>query len=79
VWRAFFAKLNGRETPLIWETLLVKPPKVLLVGTPVVNGASQSGSSLVVDGAATSQTGWLLAGDYIQLGTGGDCSTLYGY
>jgi hypothetical protein len=25
---------------------------------------------LVVDGASTSQTGWLLAGDYIQLGTG---------
>jgi hypothetical protein len=39
-------------------------------GTPLVNGASQTGGSLVIDGATNSVTGWLKAGDYIQLGTG---------
>ena len=39
-------------------------------GTPLVNGASQTGSSLVLDGATASQTGWLKAGDYFQLGSG---------
>ena len=39
-------------------------------GTPLVNGASQSGNTLIIDGATASQTGYLKAGDYIQLGTG---------
>ena len=36
----------------------------------MVNGASQSGNTLIIDGATASQTGYLKAGDYIQLGTG---------
>lgn len=39
-------------------------------GTPVVNGAGQTGDSLVIDGLPLSATGYLLPGDYIQLGTG---------
>jgi len=39
-------------------------------GTPVVNGASQTGDQLIIDGATVSQTGYLKAGDYIQLGAG---------
>lgn len=39
-------------------------------GTPVVNGASQTGSSLVTDGWTASKTGILKAGDWIQLGSG---------
>lgn len=39
-------------------------------GTPLVNGANQTGAVLVVDGASPSVTGWLRAGDLIQvLGT----------
>lgn len=38
-------------------------------GTPLVNGASQTGDSLDIDGLPTSETGYLLAGDYIQLGS----------
>ena len=38
---------------------------------PYVNGASQTGGSLVIDGASPDETGYLLAGDYIQLGTNG--------
>lgn len=39
-------------------------------GTPLVNGADQTGNSLICDGAPVSQTGYLKAGDYIQLGSG---------
>ena len=45
-------------------------------GTPLVNGASQTGSSLIIDGCPTSETGWLLAGDFVQVGTGAS-SELY--
>ena len=37
----------------------------------MVNGASQTGGTLNIDGCTASQTGWLKAGDYIQLGTAG--------
>jgi len=39
-------------------------------GTPVVDGAAQTGEALNVTGLPTSVTGYLLEGDYIQLGTG---------
>jgi hypothetical protein len=35
----------------------------------VVNGASQTGDTLNIDGVPASQTGYLKAGDYIQLGS----------
>lgn len=37
---------------------------------PFVAGASQTGASLDVDGASPDEAGYLLEGDYIQLGTG---------
>lgn len=43
-------------------------------GTPAIT--NQSGGTISVTGASTSKTGWLLAGDYIQIGSGGD-STLH--
>ena len=39
-------------------------------GTPIVAGASQTGEALNVSGLPLSATGYLLAGDYIQLGSG---------
>lgn len=39
-------------------------------GTPVVNGAGQIGESLNIDGLPINTTGYLLPGDYIQLGSG---------
>jgi len=72
VWRSFFVKLNGREHTFNMGDPLSKTAKGSAGGTPLVNGGSQTGKNLVVDGAAASQTRWLLAGDYIQLGTGGN-------
>jgi|TARA_B110000908_G_scaffold15285_1_gene17437 hypothetical protein len=39
-------------------------------GSPVVNGGSQTGEDLIIDGVPANKTGYLKAGDYIQLGTG---------
>ena len=47
-----------------------------LPGTPLVNGGSQTGNTLVIDGCPASKTGYLKAGDYIQLGSGSS-SRLY--
>ena len=43
---------------------------------PFVKGVGQTGGTLLVDGASPSETGYLLAGDYIQLGSGSS-STLH--
>lgn len=39
-------------------------------GTPLVNGASQTGNTLAIDGLPINTTNYLRAGDYIQLGSG---------
>jgi len=45
-------------------------------GTPLIAGADQTGNTLTIDGAPNSQTGWLLRGDWIQIGSGSS-SRLY--
>lgn len=72
-WNSFFLKLYGQ-----FGTFLLGDPNAstprgsasTAPGTPVVNGASQTGDTLNIDGAPASATGYLKAGDYIQLGTG---------
>ena len=71
-WFSFLVKLNGQ-----YGTFLLGDPHAAprgsassTPGTPVVNGASQVGSTLAIDGLPASATGYLKAGDYIQLGSG---------
>lgn len=72
-WNAFLLRLRGR-----FGTFLLGDPNAATSrgiaattpGTPVVNGASQTGNELDIDGCPTSRTGYLKAGDYIQLGAG---------
>jgi hypothetical protein len=69
-WISFLLKLNGS-----YGTFLLGDPngataRGVATGTPLVNGASQTGNELVTDGWTTSTTGILKAGDYIQLGAG---------
>ena len=46
-------------------------PRGIATGTPLLNGAHAINvNSLVTDGWTATQTGILLAGDYIQIGTG---------
>ena len=71
--RALFQALNQaiREGTLwdvqhlYWQTRLGAGG-----GTPLVNGASQTGSNLVIDGASPSITNWLRQGDIIQVAGG---------
>lgn len=62
--RGFLAQLRGK-----YNTAYVTPsdlPNGTLVGTPLVNGAAQTGSSLITDGWGVSQK-VLAAGDYFEV------------
>jgi hypothetical protein len=76
-WVSFLIKLKGMQ-----GTFLLGDPSGATArgsasstaGTPVVSGAGQVGDSLTISGAPNSATGYLLAGDYIQLGTAGSAT-----
>ena len=70
-WIAFLAKLRGPTHTFTMGDMFCNPQGEA-GGTPLVAGASQTGATLNVDGCTVSQTDWLKAGDYIQLGTGAD-------
>lgn len=69
-WISFLLKLNGKRGTFLLGDPAGTTPRGLATGTPLVNGAGQTGNSLVTDGWTASQTNILRAGDYIQLGTG---------
>jgi len=72
-WITFFMKqYGGYGTFLLGDPNAATPrgSAATTAGTPVVNGASQTGDELAIDGLPASATGYLKAGDYIQLGTG---------
>jgi len=50
---------------------LCATPQGNIGGTPRVNGGSQTGETLNIDGCTADVTDWLKAGDYIQLGAAG--------
>lgn len=71
-WNAFLTSLNGQYgTFLLGDPLAATPRGSAGVtpGTPLVNGAAQTGNILAIDGCPNSVTGYLKAGDYIQLGS----------
>lgn len=69
-WISFFLKLNGSYGTFLMGDPLGATARGVATGTPVINGASQTGGSLVTDGWTPGTTGILKAGDYIQLGAG---------
>jgi len=72
-WAAFLLRLRGAYgTFLLGDPLNATPrgSASTAPGTPLVNGASQTGDELVIDGIPTSGSDYLKAGDYIQLGSG---------
>ena len=70
VWLAILVSLNGREGTFLAGDPLGATARGALGGTPLVNGGSQTGRTLAIDGASNSITGWAKAGDWMQLGTG---------
>jgi hypothetical protein len=68
-WNAWLLSLRGQLGTFLMGDPMGATARGVATGTPLVNGASQTGGSLVIDGATISTTGWLKAGDYIQLGS----------
>ena len=66
----FLLKLNGMQGTFLFGDPTGETARGVATGTPLINGSSQSGNSLVTDGWTAGVTGILLAGDYLQLGTG---------
>lgn len=70
---AFLAKLNGREGTFLMGDPNGATPRgsaSSTPGTPIIDGASQTGVDLNIDGLPVGVSGYLLTGDYIGLGTG---------
>ena len=71
-WNSFLLRLRGQfGTFLLGDPNAATPrgSAASAAGTPVVNGASQTGNELAIDGLPASAVGYLRAGDYIQLGS----------
>lgn len=69
-WVAALSSLNGREGSFLLGDTANKTARGVATGTPLVKGASQTGSDLVTDGWTNGVTGILKAGDWVQLGSG---------
>lgn len=69
-WIAWLVSLRGQFGTFNMGDPSAATPRGVATGTPRVNGASQTGEDLNIDGCTANVTGWLKAGDYIQLGSG---------
>lgn len=73
-WEAFFGKLNGRQgTFLLGDPYRESPigSATSLPGTPVVSGAHAThAQGITLSGAPALASGYLRAGDYLQIGSG---------
>lgn len=72
-WVSFLLRLRGQYgTFLLGDPNAVTPmgSASTAPGTPVINGANQTGDNLNITGLPANANGYLMAGDYIQLGEG---------
>lgn len=66
----FLLKMNGQYGTFLLGDKSAPTARGVGTGTPLVNGASQTGGDLITDGWTPDTTGILKAGDWIQLGSG---------
>ncbi len=66
---SYFIALDGPIGTLYWYEHNYRTPRGTPTGTPLVDGASQTGEDIVTDGWGVSSSGVLLPGDWIQVGT----------
>ncbi len=67
---AVLMQLGGKNGTFLLGDPDGKTPRGSVAGTPLVDGAGQTGQVLNTKGWTASATGVLLAGDYIQIGSG---------
>ena len=65
----FLASLRGPSITFNLHDHSLEAPRGIGTGTPLVNGADQTGNTLITDGWTISQTGIMKRGDYFQVGT----------
>lgn len=65
----FIAALRGPVNTFNLHDHSLESPRGIATGTPLVNGASQTGNTLITNGWTVSQTGIMLRGDLFQVGT----------
>jgi hypothetical protein len=65
---AWLFRLNGQEHRFTVQDHRYRALQGVGGGSPLVNGASQTGAALIVDGAPSSISDWLKPGDYIKFG-----------
>lgn len=65
-WKSFFDQLEGAAGTFYGFDPDCIVPRGQALGTPLVNGGSQTGSSLIIDGC-TANTTFLKAGDYFSV------------
>lgn len=70
--KAFFLKLQGIHGRFLIGDPSKNSPSGSGLGSPVVSGGGQEGNSLITSGWNPDETGLLLPGDYVQIGTGVD-------
>lgn len=73
-WVAWLVSLRGSFGTFLMGDPIGATPRGAGGGTPLVNGASQTGQDLDIDGCTSNVTGWLKAGDYVQLGSAGSAT-----
>lgn len=72
-WDTFLAKMNGKEGSVLLgdpSASASRGSAATTPGTPVINGASQTGQDININGLPLSATGYLLKDDRIQFGSG---------
>jgi hypothetical protein len=68
LWRAFMARLRGQSGRFYMWNMARQTPRGAATGAPVVNGAGQTGTTVITSGWTPSVAGILKAGDFIGIG-----------
>lgn len=70
VYTSFLMSLRGQVGTFLMSIAGAYQPRGTWAGTPVVDGAGQTGDQLNIRGLTPNQTGAAKAGDFISIGTG---------
>ncbi|MCF6265228.1 MAG: hypothetical protein L3J57_01630 [Desulfuromusa sp.] len=69
-WICFLAKLRGRVGTFLMPPIVGNVQRGSMTGSPLVDGAGQTGLELSINGMTANSSGVFLAGDFLQLGSG---------